>query len=170
MIISAAALLVIGLTITVIVLSKNDEQSQDENDFLDEKQKENDPIEQPIVIDDGKIHPTYNVEAELDNPLSQLKGRMLYAKRESQGGLGYANVRSSAAVDTGGWDLISNKITTIKSGTPIGKVVSEEAAEINSYAYRWFYVKLYKPISGWWSDYTHGYVRADTVTFKPYEQ
>lgn len=118
----------------------------------------------------GQITPTFNVENELSNPFSQLKGRVLYPKRETIGGWGYANVRTSAEVNTnqGWWDGKDNLITTINSGIPIGSVISEKAGLFNGYSYRWFKVKLIKPVDGFWSDYTEGYVRADTVTFKPY--
>lgn len=118
----------------------------------------------------GQINPTFNVENELSNPFGELKGRVLYPKRETVGGWGYANVRTSAEVNTnqGWWDGKDNLITTINSGIPIGSVLSEKAGLFNGYSYRWFKVKLIKPVDGFWSDYTEGYVRADTVTFKPY--
>lgn len=128
--------------------------------------------EEPSTPSDNySVHPTYNVENELSNSLSQLKGRMLYPKRKFAGGWDYANVRRSAEVNTnqGFWsDGVDNLITTINAGTPIGKVLSETTGLYNGYSYRWFKVKLYKPVDGWFSDYTEGFVRADTVTIKPY--
>lgn len=117
------------------------------------------------------IEPIYNTENELSNPLPELKGQNLYAKPTSEGGWGYANVRTSAEVnnDTGFWtDGVTNLITTIQSGTPIGKVVSEATGVYNGYAYRWLKVTLATPTGGWFFPYTQGFVRADTVTFKPY--
>lgn len=118
----------------------------------------------------SEITPKFNAENELSNPFSQLKGKVLYPKRESMGGWGYSNIRSSAEVNTnqGWWDGLDNLITTISSGTPIGTVLSEKTGLFNGYPYRWFKVKLTKPAGGFWSNYTEGYVRADTVTFKPY--
>lgn len=117
----------------------------------------------------GEIKPIYNAENELSNDFSELKGRMLYPKREWADGWGYANVRTTPEVNTnqGWWDGYDNLITSIKSGTPIGTVLEETSRQINGYAYRWFKVKLQKPV-GFWTTYKEGYVRADTVTIKPY--
>lgn len=122
--------------------------------------------------DPDLIKPTYDVEKQLSNPMRQLKGRTLYPKSLSENGAGYANIRSSAEVNnnTSWWtDGISNLITTINSGVPIGKVITEVSGLYNGFSYRWFKVKLNKPTGGWFSNYTEGFVRADTVTFKPYE-
>ena len=118
----------------------------------------------------NEVVPKFNGENELSNPLSQLRDRVLYPKREHIGGWGYSNVRSSAQVNTnqGWWDGVDNLITTINSGIPIGRVLSETTGLFNGYPYRWFKVQLIKPVGGFWSKYTEGYVRADTVTFKPY--
>lgn len=122
-------------------------------------------------VDDGTIEPKYNVEGELVNPFDELKGRVLYPKRKEVGGWGYANVRSSTEVNTdrGWWDFNTNLLTTINSGTPIGTVVSKSAATYNDYSYTWYRVKLLKPVGSWWA-YEYGYVRADTVTIKPYQK
>ena len=122
------------------------------------------------VINDGKTRPTFNVENELSNPIGKLKGHYLYPKRKAQGGWGYSNVRTSALVnnDQGWWDPSDNLITTINSGTSIGKVLSEASGVYNGYSYRWFKVKLTKPTGGVFSPYTVGYVRGDTVTFATY--
>ena len=118
----------------------------------------------------GKIVPLFNQEKELNNPLSELKGKVLYAKRKYLGGLDYANVRSSAEVNTASawYDPLDNLLTTINAGIPIGKVVSETAGVYNSYSYRWFKIKLIKPVGFWGTEV--GYVRADTVTFVPYSK
>lgn len=117
-----------------------------------------------------EINPKFNSEGELTNSLAQLKGRVLYPKRTATGGWGYTNVRASAEVNTdqGWWDPSDNLITTINSGTQIGKVLSETTGLFNGYSYRWFKVKLTKPTGGFWSNYTEGYVRADTVIFQAY--
>lgn len=145
---------------------RNPSSSQGSNQ---EPQTSDPELEEPV--DDGLTRPTFNAENELSNSIGQLKGRYLYPKRKEQGGWGYANIRTSTEVnnDTGFWtDGIDNLITTINSGTPIGKVLSEKSGLYNGYSYRWFKVKLYKPIGGWFSDYTEGFVRADTVTIKAY--
>lgn len=126
-------------------------------------------IDEPIT-DPNMVVPKYNSEKELINGFLEIKNQYLYPKRKEVGGYGYANIRSSTEVNTdrGWWDFDDNLITTINSGVPIGKVLSETSGLFNDYSYRWFKVKLYKPINGFWSDTTEGYVRADTVTFKPY--
>lgn len=110
------------------------------------------------------ISPTFNSEGELTNSMVQLKGRTLYPKTKAEGGADYANVRSSAEVNTdqGWWDT-GNKITTIYKGTGIGKVISETTSVLGGYPYRWFKVNLNSAVGG----HTIGYVRADTVTIKP---
>lgn len=140
-------------------------------DLPDQGQQNNLPDESSTPGNtSNEIKPAYNIENELSNPLHQLKGRMLYAKREWAGGLGYANVRSSPEVNnSSGWWDADNLITTINKGIPIGRVLSEESGLFNGYSYRWFKIKLYKPVGGWFSNYTEGYVRGDTLTFKPYQ-
>lgn len=119
-------------------------------------------------IQNGQVVPIFNEENELKNGLSQLKNIQLYPKRQWQGGWDYTNVRSSAEVNTeSAWyDPFDNLLTTIGAGTPIGKVISETTGLYNSHPYRWFKVKLNKPVGFWGTE--EGYVRADTVTFVPY--
>lgn len=118
----------------------------------------------------GMITPHYNSEGELDNEISQLKGRTLFPKRKEAGGWGYANVRSSAAVnnETAWYDPFDNLLTTINAGTPIGTVADDTTGAYNGYGYRWFRVKLYEPAPFFGGLAYYGYVRADTVTIKPY--
>lgn len=117
----------------------------------------------------GQITPQYNAENELKNSIGELKGRVLFPKREWAGGWGYANVRTSPEVNTnqGWWDGMDNLVTTINEGTPIGEVLEDTRVDYNGYNYRWFKVKLMKPV-GFWFPVKEGYVRADTVTIKPY--
>lgn len=128
------------------------------------------PSDSEQTQDPFKVYPQFNAENELKNPYSQLKGHYLYPKRKEQKGQGYANIRSSAEVNTdqGWWDPSDNLITTINSGIPIGKVIGESNGLFNGYSYRWFKVKLNKPVGIIWKTY-EGFVRADTVTFKPYD-
>lgn len=118
----------------------------------------------------GEITPTFNAENELSNPLTEIRGIMLYPKTVATGGWGYTNVRTSAEVnnDQGWWDPSDNLITTINAGSPVGSVLGIETGVYNGYPYQWFKVKLAKAVPGWFSDYTEGYVRGDTVTFKPF--
>lgn len=113
-----------------------------------------------------KITARFNEEKELINPLSEIKGKLLYPKRATMGGQGYTNLRTSASVNTeSAWyDPFDNLITTIRQGIPIGRVLSETTSLLNSYPYRWFKVKLYKKFNS----YEYAFVRADTVTFAPY--
>ena len=123
-------------------------------------------------LDPTKVVPKFNGENELSNKYSEIKDRYLYPKRKEHDGFGYANVRMSPAVNTqSAWyDPVSNLLTTIKSGTPIGKVIGETSAVFNDYSYRWFKVKLVKPVKGFLNTYTMGFVRADVVTFVPYNR
>ena len=111
------------------------------------------------------IAPSFNTEGELSNPIQQIKGRYIYPKPQTEGGVNYANVRREAQVNTdqGWWDLSSNELATIYAGTPIGTVISDTTSLHNGYAYRWFKVRLQTPAK----NYAEGFVRADTVTFKP---
>jgi len=124
-----------------------------------------------IVEDPSLVKPRFNSENELINTFSELKNQVLYPKRKQQEGWGYTNVRSSAEVNTnqGWWDGLTNLLTTINSGIPIGKVISETNGVFNDYSYRWFKVKLNKAV-GFWGTTTEGYVRADTVTIKSYHK
>lgn len=123
-------------------------------------------------LDPTKVVPKFNGENELSNKYSEIKDRYLYPKRKEYDGFGYANVRMSPAVNTqSAWyDPVSNLLTTIKSGTPIGKVIAETSSVFNDYSYRWFKVKLNKPVKGFLNTYTMGFVRADVVTFVPYNK
>lgn len=118
----------------------------------------------------GKVSPRFNEENELINPLTELKGRLIYPKRKYLGGWDYTNVRSSAEVNTeSAWyDPFDNLLTTIGAGTPVGKIMSSTTGLFNNHPYRWFKVKLLKEVGAWGTD--EGYVRADTVTFIPYSK
>jgi flagellar basal body-associated protein FliL len=124
------------------------------------------------VVDPNKVAPKFNGENELSNKYSELKDRYLYPKRKEQKGFGYANVRMSPSVNTqkAWYDPVSNFLTSIKSGTSIGKVIGETSTVFNDYSYRWFKVKLTKPVKGFLNTYTMGFVRADVVTFAPYNK
>ncbi len=172
------ALLLAGLGFGAYHLAKNwqkddatedDWQDGDSTTGTTGKTDTDDSGGNPSIDSSGQVVPIYNAEKELDNDFSQLKGRVLFPKREWVGGQGYANVRTSPEVNTnqGWWDGQDNLITTINSGTPIGQVLSETTTKINEYPYRWFKVKLIEPV-GFFFPYKEGYVRADTVTIKPY--
>lgn len=120
--------------------------------------------------DPNTVVPIFNTEQELANDFAQLKNRVLYPKRKEHGGFGYAHLRTSAEVNTnrGWWDGNTNLITTINSGTPIGKVLSKTSGLYNGYSYTWFKVRLNKPFSTFFKTYYEAYVRADVVTIKPY--
>ncbi len=182
LIILGAVLLAGILGIVINQLTKPDDQSEDEAPLdekrsLDDSEIDNTDLNQGgglgiLVPDDSTMmKPKFNVEQELSNSFSQVKDQVLYPKRARIGGLDYSNVRTSPEVNTdkGWWDT-GNLITTISSGTPIGRVKSIEFKLYNGYNYKWFKVKLIKPTGGVFSPYTEGYVRADTVTFKPYKK
>ncbi len=180
---SVLLLTAIGIGIYLIVKKPSDEDNKDEKDGDNgggnDSGNNNDPKTEPSVttnptptntssIQNGKVVPIFNEENELKNGLSQLKNRQLYPKRAWQGGWDYTNVRSTASVNTeSAWyDPFDNLLTTIGAGTPIGKVISETTGVYNSHPYRWFKVKLNKPVGFWGTE--EGFVRADTVTFVPY--
>lgn len=80
-------------------------------------------------------------------------GKTIYPKKTSESD--YANIRSSAEVNTG---LINNQIATVTYPSPIGVVQSSTKDDTGK---TWYYVKLADGIS-WW--HTYGYVRSDVVT------
>lgn len=173
----------IGISIYLIVKEpsdKKDEEPKDKGDGNDSGNND-DPTKEPppstnpnptntSSIQNGQVVPVFNEENELKNSLEQLKGVQLYPKRKWQGGSGYANIRSSAKVNTdqGWYDPFDNLLTTIGEKTQIGKVISKTTEVYNSYAYTWFKVKLNKKV-GFWGTTDEGFVRADTVTFVPYK-
>ena len=188
LIITGSVLIVTGLGIAIYHLTKSDDSESEENSDVNpyvgsqnvgatQSQSSGSGSDESTINTDSSwsndlIEPTFNIEGELSNSPHQLKDRYLYPKRTSSGGWGYSNVRSSAEVnnDQGWWDGSDNLITTINSGTPIGRVISETTGVYNGYSYRWFKVKLARPTGGWFTPYTEGYVRADTVTIKAYQR
>ena len=176
----------IGIGIYLIVKKPSGDEEETEDKPKDKKTGSDDPspnnepssttpqstntTNNQNSIQNGMVVPIFNEENELKNDYSQIKGRYLYPKREWQGGWGYTNVRSSAEVNTESvwYDPFDNLLTTIGEGSPIGKVIGKTTGVYNNYAYTWFKVKLNEP-AGFWGT-TEGYVRADTVTFKPYEK
>ena len=170
----------IGFGIYLHFASKNKEEKENPSGEKDKEKSDgkqdppplNNPPPPPAYEPPSNtVAPKYNVEGELSNPYGEIKGKVLYPKRKEVGGWGYANIRSSVEVNTdqGWWDFSDNLLTTINSGIPIGTVTGEEAGLFNNYSYRWFKVKLIKPV-GFWGNTYEGYVRADTVTFIPYEK
>lgn len=184
---SALILTALGIGIYLLVKNPDDEKKDEEKDKggsgdgNNEPKPQNPPSNNPAPINNpapanntssiqnGQVVPIFNEEGELKNSLSQLKDRQLYPKRKWQGGWDYANIRSSAEVNTeSAWyDPFDNLLTTIGAGTPIGKVTGETTGVYNSYAYRWFKVRLNKPVGFWGTTYD-AYVRADNVTFVAY--
>lgn len=178
--IAGSVLLVSAIVIGIyLVVNKPSDDKDKANEKGTDPGGENNPKTEPpkttnpaptntSSIQNGQVVPVFNEENELKNSLEQLKNRVLYPKRAWQGGWDYTNVRTSAEVNTeSAWyDPFHNLLTTIGAGTPIGKVISETTGVYNSHPYRWFKVKLSKPVGFWGTD--EGFVRADTVTFVPY--
>ena len=171
-----------GIGIYLATTSKKDEEDQlkadqrlgDRAPNMDSNSPEFIPSDESNWVEQnqssiGLVSPSFNVEGELSNPYSQIKGRILYPKAKGDGnGLGYTNVRTSAEVnnDRGWWDFTDNLLTTISGDKAIGKVIGQTSSELNSYGYRWYKVWLMEKVGFW--GLNQGWVRADTVTFKPY--
>jgi len=120
------------------------------------------------------ITPVRNVDKAINNKFSDIRGITLYPAKKSNNkveghpfALGYANVREKPEVNTeSAWyDPFDNLLGKVNAGQTIGKLVSERYDNLEP-AMRWFLVKLTKPLDGW----TYGWVRADTVTFKPFQK
>lgn len=177
-----SALLLSAIGVGIYLLTKPKAKDDDPEKRKEDEKKENGngsnpsggnnnpntPVITPSIP--GKVSPKFNAENELSNPYPQLKDRVLYPKRKAMGGWDYTNVRSSPEVNTeSAWyDPFDNLITTINAGNPIGKVIGEQAGVYNDYSYRWFKVRLIKKVGFWNTE--EGYVRADTVTFAPYDK
>lgn len=121
------------------------------------------------------ISPIRNVDKAINNKFSDIKGITLYPAKKSNNkieghpyALGYSNIRETAEVNDskGISDLWrDNLLGKVSAGSVIGKLVSEKYDNLEP-AMRWFLVKLAKPIDNW----KYGWVRADTVTFKPFKK
>lgn len=122
------------------------------------------------------ISPLRNVDKAINNKFSDIRGVMLLPAKKSNNkteghpfALGYSNVREKPEVNNEkGFfsDLyIDNLLGKVSAGQNIGTIASEKYDNQDP-AMRWFMVKLVKPIDGW----KYGWVRADTVTFKPFKK
>ena len=127
------------------------------------------------------IKPIRNMEMDINNRYSEIKGITLYPAQKSSDpskghnyAKGYTTLRNSAEVNTksGTFDY-SNKIGTVNNGSKIGTIIGEKY-DNHSPNHRWFKVKLAEKsqdCSGWTGgifgcdDVTTAWVRADTVTF-----
>jgi hypothetical protein len=128
---------------------------------------------QQAVTTSGTVTPSRDINRALNNNFAELKGRTLYPAKKSSnpaeghlGAEGFSNVRSSAEVNTGYWNNFLKKVDGDK---PIGTVTAEQTDNMSP-PIRWFEVKLSVPYDGWFGDYDKGWVRGDTVTFKPYKK
>jgi hypothetical protein len=126
-----------------------------------------------------RIQKTYE-ESQQDEPkdpnivnpkdIVSTKGKVVYAKPKSMGGSGYVNVRSSAYVDNGGWDLISNFVGMVVEGKPVGKVLE---GNITGDGYVWYKITVNtqhlqdnKELDLKVDKETTGYVREENVILK----
>jgi hypothetical protein len=126
--------------------------------------------------------PKRNIDTDIINPFSELKGVKLYVASKSSNpeeghsfAVGYANVRNSAEVNTKQSTFdISNLIYKHTGSASIGTVVAE-SYDNQDPKHRWFKIKFPAPKEDC-SGYTggifgcdkvnYGWVRADTITFK----
>lgn len=131
------------------------------------------------------IEPKRNINRELSNPLSEIKGMLIYPAQKSSNAdlghdkaIGYVNVRTSAEVNNSGshWSGLDsgNLVGKISGDSPIGWIMEDKLDNMTP-KQRWFKVKLYKTMedcSGYGlmgsqcTDINTGWVRADNVTFR----
>lgn len=120
------------------------------------------------------ITPIRNVDRAINNKFSDIRGVNLYPAKKSNNSveghpfaLGYSNVREKPEVnnESAWYDPFDNLLGKVVAGQSLGKLVSERYDNLEP-AMRWFLVKLTKPLDGW----TYGWVRADTVSFKPFKK
>ncbi len=178
----------LAITFTIIGIrksirkKKDEEAKKDEEEInalkLEESSKQSEG-QQEVAKKDNTVTPSRDINRALNNNYKDLVGRVLYPAQKSSnaveghlGAVGYANVRTSPEVNNsqGIWDAWSdNFIVKIDAGKPIGTVLAEQNDSMSP-PIRWFKVKLSNPCCGYISDYTEGWVRGDTVTFKPYKK
>lgn len=181
--ISLISIAVIGAGVGTYFVLKSKKRKKEEQKEKEQQEKEeyleqatsneaSGQIESGADPNQGYIVPMRNRNGEVINPLSEVKGRMLYPAQDSQsptkgyvGAQGKATLRTSAEVNNG---TINNIITKYSAGTKIGTVIGVSKDELNP-PMRWFKVKMAKPCCGIFSNYTVGYVRADVVTFNRYK-
>lgn len=162
------ALLLVSVLVSVSIISwaiyklatKDNEDNEDNQDEADEEAP---AVQDPFapINPSATGQPVFDRNNQLSNPLSELRGKVIYPKG------GSANVRTENFVNDG---FVNNKIVTITgSNTPIGAIMTESKGQEDP-PMRWFRVLLAKPITvGIWPFYTEikdGWVRADVVTFK----
>jgi hypothetical protein len=180
-VVSALAITFTILGIRKAVRKKREAEAKKEKEEmnklkLEESAKESEaPKEQ--VKQGTKVTPTRDINRALNNNYQDLVGKVLYPALKSSnaeqghlGAEGFSNVRSTPEVNNsqGIWDLgQTNFLYKVDAGTPIGTVTGEQNDNMSP-PLRWFKVKLNKPYDGWFGDYTEGWVRGDTVTFKSY--
>jgi hypothetical protein len=176
-IIGSAVVLAAGLTF-FLIKRRMDKRDQEELEKLIRDQAEETAgqalsTETTGVSQSGYVSPVRNRNNEVINPMSEVRGRMLYPANDSNdpvrgyaGALGKATLRTSAEVNTG---IINNEIKVYESRQAIGTVIGSVKDNLEP-AMRWFKVKMKNPCCGVFSDYTEGWVRADVVTFDKYKK
>lgn len=133
------------------------------------------------------ITPKRNLNRDINNNFSEIKGMTIYPAKKSNDPVkghdyasGLATIRTSPAVNTSGnhWSGLdaSNEIGIIMGDKPVGTIL-KEAYDNHDPKHRWFRVKLARKMEdcsgyvpswlGGCDDVSYGWVRADTVTFKP---
>lgn len=139
------------------------------------------------------VSPVRNYNGEVINKYHEIMGRTLYPSQKStnpstghKNALGYTNLRTSPEVNniSEWYDTKTNYLGRINTGKKIGIVVGEQYDDFDP-KMRWFRVKLFTPIKleadssvsftstvlNWFAEpLKYAWVRADNVTFKPYEK
>ncbi len=186
LLVSLGVVLIGGGITTVVILSKRKKEKDAEKlRIAKQKQFEKEKREQYQQSYKGEGAPQGSVasgstgdpnisqpfidsELQLANPFSEIKGQSLYP-RTTQRGSGYANIRKGPEVLEAWEGWRNNRITKINAPTPIGRVISEKEDDLDP-PMRWFKVQLANPCCGILSDYKTGWVRADTITMRPYNK
>lgn len=175
---SSVAITLITLTIVFVVI-KSKRKEAEAIKIEDEKIKEAVAKETAAT---NVVKPIFNRNGELINDFSEIKGKKLIAKSDS-------NIRSTPSINNPTWyaETHTNLLGKAVKGNSIGVIVGESQGK-ETPPMRWLKVKLDTPIkvsaslgtglqmiSQFFSDakpgtYEYGYVRADVSTFNQYKK
>jgi hypothetical protein len=166
---------IVAITSTIRKRKKDKEQKEKEEQEKEELEAINQNIESQQTIKDDRVVPVRNLDKNINNAFKDIKGVTLYPANKSSDPIqghqyadGFANIRTSPEVNnawTTWYDFRDNLLGRVSSGSKIGTIVSEQYDNMTP-KMRWFRVKLDKKIDG----KEYGWVRADVVTFRPFNK